>query len=207
MRPETIEALKDPLRFGKMLWPDVEFYDKQREIIHSVRDNDETYVPAGNQLGKDFVAAFIALWYFLCHHPVKVLTTSVKDDHLRVLWGEIDRFIRTASMPLTAEHGGPLIYNHREMRKLVGGAMEKDSYLLGCVSERGEGLSGHHAPFTLLIADEASGVDDMVYSAGQGWMKRFLAIGNPNPCTNFFRGGVEGGDLEEDEVECAATER
>lgn len=46
-----INELRDPLKFAKALWPKVTFYDKQREIIYSVRDNDETFVPAGNMLG------------------------------------------------------------------------------------------------------------------------------------------------------------
>ena len=49
-------SIVDPVEFKKLCWPDVEFYDKQREIIYSVQDNDETIVPAGNMLGKDFVA-------------------------------------------------------------------------------------------------------------------------------------------------------
>ena len=54
----------DPLAFKELFWPDVYFYDKQREIIYSVCENDETVVPAGNMLGKDFVAGFIILYFF-----------------------------------------------------------------------------------------------------------------------------------------------
>src|SRR6516165_73934 len=84
----------DPLKLGRILWPDVRFYKQQEEIIHSVLWNDETYVPAGNMLGKDFVAGFIAVTFFLIfpeskQQHTRVITTSVKDDHLRVLWGEI----------------------------------------------------------------------------------------------------------------------
>lgn len=189
----------DPIRLQELLWPDVEFFLQQREVLYSLLDNEETYVPAGNMLGKDFVAGYAALWFFLAHPVVRVVTTSVKDDHLRVLWGEILRFVQTAKYPLVKELGGPLIINHRDIRKTVndssGGQVCPISYLRGMVSERGEGLSGHHAPQTLLIVDEASGVDDAVYSAGQGWMKRLLVIGNPNPCTNFFFHGIKGGDL------------
>lgn len=46
-----LQCLSDPLKFGKALWPHVEFYGKQREVIYSVRDNDATFVPAGNMLG------------------------------------------------------------------------------------------------------------------------------------------------------------
>lgn len=190
---------RNPLSFAKDCWPDVPFYAKEREIIQSVIDNDETFVHAGNMLGKDFVSGFLALWYFLTHHPVRVITTSVKEDHLRVLWGEIDRFIRTSRIPLLREHGGPLVYNYHETKKVVEGRVHKDSYLLGCVSAKGEGLSGHHSKYTLLIVDEASGVEDEVYKAGQGWMKKLLVIGNPNPCNNFFYKAVKAGDQRADD--------
>ena len=60
---------REPILFFRLLWPEVRFYDKQIEIIESVRDNDETFVPAGNMLGKDYVAAAVALWFFLTRHP------------------------------------------------------------------------------------------------------------------------------------------
>jgi hypothetical protein len=41
----------DPAGLKDVLWPDVVFYDKQWEIIYSLRDNDETMVVAGNMLG------------------------------------------------------------------------------------------------------------------------------------------------------------
>jgi hypothetical protein len=43
--------LQDPFELQKVLWPHVRFYDKQRAIIASVRDDDETFVTAGNMLG------------------------------------------------------------------------------------------------------------------------------------------------------------
>jgi hypothetical protein len=62
MDAETLNKLRsDPLVLCRILWPHVEFYDKQREVIYSVRDNDETIVTAGHKLGKDFVTAFIIL--------------------------------------------------------------------------------------------------------------------------------------------------
>jgi hypothetical protein len=46
-----IEVVQDPIKFAKILWPDVSFYREQREIIYSVRDDEETFVSAGNMLG------------------------------------------------------------------------------------------------------------------------------------------------------------
>ena len=181
------------------LWPHVTFYDRQWEIVDSVERNDETYVPAGNMLGKDFVTGFICVAEFLRHRIARIVTTSVKDDHLRVLWGEINRFINTSRLPLRTEDGGPLIVNHRDVTKVVNGARCSISYLRGMVSAKGEGLAGHHAPYTLGVGDEASGLDDEVYKQFQGWAKRMLFIGNPNPCANFFFRGVEAGDLADDQ--------
>lgn len=41
----------DPVAFANALWPHVIFYREQEAILQSMVDNDETIVPAGNQLG------------------------------------------------------------------------------------------------------------------------------------------------------------
>jgi hypothetical protein len=120
----------------------------------------------------------------------------VKDDHLRVLWGEISRFVQTGRHPLTHKTAGPLLVNHRDIRRVgPDGKLCPVSYLRGMVSERGEGMAGHHAAHTLLVIDEASGVDDLVYTQGDTWARKKLIFGNPNPCENFFKRAVKGGDL------------
>jgi hypothetical protein len=195
----------DPILWGRTLWPQVRFYDKQRQIIYSVRDNDETYVYAAHQMGKDFVAGFIVLWYFLTNPVVRVVTTSVKDDHLRVLWGEIGRYIDTVNpdYPLKREHGGPLIITHREIRKMVPNADGKGchvckiSYVRGMVSLKGEGMAGHHAPKALLIIDEASGIDDQVPQRASSWAKKSFIFGNPYGDTStWFARACLGGDIQ-----------
>src|SRR5690606_28584039 len=129
----------DPIGWARKMWPHVTFYDKQKEIIYSVIQNVETVVPAGNELGKDFVAGFIALYYFIFRDPVTVVTTSVADDHLRVLWGEIEDFIRSAAFPIDYKDGGGLRVNHREIRKVRNGVVDMGkTYLWGAVSEKGE---------------------------------------------------------------------
>lgn len=191
------ETVKDPLKFAKLNWPDISFYKEQIAIIRSIQENDETWVRAGNMLGKDFVAGFIALWFFVAHQPVRIVSTSVKDDHLRVLWGEIGRFIQHARYPLTVDKGGFLVFNHREIRKVWNGETEKISYCVGMVSEKGEGLAGHHARHTLAILDEASGIENTAYEQMATWADKFLIFGNPNNCDNFFRKGNDAGDLKD----------
>jgi hypothetical protein len=119
----------DPIDFAAVLWPSITFYDKQREIIYSVVHNDETFVPAGHMLGKDFVAAFVSLWFFLSRVPCRVVTTSADYPQLEaVLWGEIRRFVQTAAFPLDAP-AGPLVVNHLHIRKVINGTVDGLSYL------------------------------------------------------------------------------
>ena len=195
----------DPIKFCSMCWPDVRFYKEQKEIIYSVRDNDETYVPAGNKLGKDFVAAFIALWWFCSRRPARVVTTSVQEKQLEdVLWGEIRRFVALSKVEL------PILYNHLKIRQLTNsGKVFPNAELIGAVSNTKEGLLGRHStadfkptpndiPRTLCVFDEASGINDETFNSTQTWAQRKLIIGNPFPCANFFFRGVEAGDVPRD---------
>jgi hypothetical protein len=213
-RPDIMEFRDDPFLFASAYWPDVRFYRKQRLVIESVRDNDETYCYAAHQMGKDFLAGFVVLWKFLCFEPCRVITTSVKDDHLRVLWGEIGRFVANSRVPLNSKAGGQLVVKHRELRKLVApptapgathgrGGNSKQAlvadpfqYALGMVSEKGEGMAGHHARFTLLVVDEASGVDYVVVERASSWAKKMIVIGNPyGGPDSWFSKHCKGGDV------------
>lgn len=197
---DPTSLLLDPLKFAALCWPDVKFYDKQVEIIRSVVENDETVVPAGNMLGKDFIAAFISLWFFCSRKPCRVVTSSVDGPQLKgVLWGEIRRFIQTSKVPLPIKENDLLIRHVN-----VDGSLDGLSYLIGRVTQKGEGLLGHHVartderPRTLFVGDEASGLDDETYKAACTWSHRRLIIGNPYPCTNFFRNAVKDGDILRD---------
>lgn len=179
-------------------------YDRQWEVVYSVARSDETVCVAGNMLGKDFVAAFIVLWFFLTRHPCRVVTTSVDHSQLSgVLWGEMRRFVQTAAHPLDAEKGGPLVVNHMQYRKQYNGEIDGLSYVRGRVSRKGEGMLGHHiadvgdgVPRTLFVADEASGIDDATADAAETWANRRLFIGNPWPCSNHFRRAVKEGSTD-----------
>ncbi len=196
----------DPIALKNLLWPQVQFYRQQREIIYSVRDDDETVVVAGNMLGKDFVAGFICLWFFLTRHPCRIVTTSAKDQHLSVLWGEIGQFVHTSRHPLVYPDG-PLVVNHQDIRKVVDGDRCPKSYLRGMVasSDSIAAMQGHHIanvgdgiPRTLFVADECSSVPDEYYTMASTWMNRALLFGNPWPCTNFFYRSVKGNPATND---------
>lgn len=201
------DLIIDPFNFLALCWPDIKLYPQQAEIIESVRDNDETIVPAGNALGKDFISAFICLWFFCSRSPCKVVTHSVDQPQLKgVLWGEMKRFIQTSKYPLPLKVGEDM--NMKLLRP--DGTPDPLSYLIGRVTRKGEGLLGHHVPRTeddkqadgtllprtFFLADESSGIDDEAWEKVDTWCHRKLSIGNPYPCTNFFYKGVKGGNIK-----------
>ena len=190
----------DLLILKETLWPMVKLCDFQVDIIDSTLTCAETYVTAGNKLGKDFTAGLIAVGCFLICQARKltcrIVTSSVAEKHLNVLWGEIGRYISTSRSPLFASQGGPLIVNSLEIRRREEAESKKPyNYLVGMVYDDPEKMAGHHAEFTLFIGDEASGLDDELYKRVCGWAKHKLFIGNPEACQNFFRKGVKGGNL------------
>lgn len=200
----NLAEFRDPMRLKDLLWPDVYFYDKQREVIKSVWEDDATYVPAGNMLGKDFTSGFICLAYFLTRRPCRIVTTSAKADHLRVLWGEIMQFIMSSRIPLTEDRGGPLVVNHQEIRWKHRGVQCPKSYIVGMVASKDSiaSMQGHHVanigdgvPRTLFVSDESSSVPDDYEKMANTWANRQLVFGNTWPCDNFFKRGVKAGTL------------
>ena len=203
------ERVIDPLKMRDLFWPHIKFYDKQIEIIRSVWYNTETIVPAGNMLGKDFIGGFIVLAFFMSRYPCRIVTTSVRDDHLDVLWGEMNRFIQDAKFAIRKEDGGPLIVNHHEIKRwneikdkegnVIGGEEAPLCYVKGMVTGEGEGLAGHHianvgdgVPRTMMVVDEASSSYQEVYDQSQKWANRIFAFGNCWQCSNWWRQAIEG---------------
>ncbi|MGL6095356.1 MAG: hypothetical protein ACRC7O_06100 [Fimbriiglobus sp.] len=191
----------DMLELAADLWPGAYLYDKQRQIVRSVEDDDETVVVAGNMLGKDFTAGLVTVLFFLTRNPCRVVTTSAKDDHLRVLWGEIGRWVRTSRVPLLFKDGGCLVLNHQEIRKVVNGAVCPLSYVKGMVASPSTeaAMQGHHVantgdgvPRTMFVCDESSSVEHGYKKMIDTWARRKLIFGNPWPCDNFFRHAVDG---------------
>lgn len=187
----------DPLKFISVCWPKMMLYDKQRDVILSVRDNVETFVHAANELGKTRIAAVIAIWWFASRTPARVITSSSSETQLKsILWTEIRSLIASAAYPL------PFRVTTLQVEKLKNVETEETEaldYLIGHVTNEVENFQGHHLPNdrprVLAIFDEASGVPDVFFDAADSWAHRKLVIGNPLSTTNFFYRHCRAGDV------------
>ena len=205
--------LVDPVQFCRAVWPHENMYDKQREFLYSLRDDDESVVPAANMMGKDFALARAVIWFFVTrpwyhfklpkHGPCRIVTSSAKDEHLIVLWGEMKNAVRTSKYPMLVDQGGPLLMNHREIFWIDPQTQERCelSYIKGMVSsdESMASLGGHHipnvgdgVPRTMWACDESSSAKDEYKKMTSPWANRMAIIGNTYDCNNFFKRAVDG---------------
>jgi len=162
---------KDPVWFSeevikKHLW------DKEREILESVRDHRETAVRSCNASGKSFTAARVAHWWLLSNPFSVVITTAPTWRQVKeILWREI----KSAADPLI----NPGFYQSDWILETKINIHDK-WYALGLATDRVDQFQGFHSTYLLVIEDEASGIREEIHEAIDGLKPtRILMLGNP----------------------------
>ena len=169
---EITDCLKEwrdnPLQFHTSLFDRI-LWDKQVEVIESVRDNPRTVVKSGNTVGKTHISAEIVLWFLSTHYPAKVITTAPTWTQVEeILWKEIASMYHKAKVPF----GGDLLKTELKL--------SDDWFALGVSTNEVNRFQGFHSPYLLVVIDEALGVSPMIWEAIEGLHPyRILAIGNP----------------------------
>lgn len=173
-------GVEDPAWFVKNVIG-YDLWSKQREIVESVRDNKFTAVKSCNGAGKSFVSASLVAWALGCHYESIVLTTAPTTRQVEeILWQEIARLHAKSRFPL----GGELL----KTKWTLGPKW----FAMGLSTNDPSRFQGFHAPFILVIMDEACGVGSEIYEAVSAVTvsddAHVLLIGNPtDPNTEFFK--------------------
>jgi phage terminase large subunit len=156
-----------------------ELWSKQAETIESVRDHRRTAVRSAHGVGKTMCAAATLLWYMAAYPGARVVSTAPTFSQVREqLWREV------AVMYAAADgfFDGQLTDTKLELAA--------DWLAIGLSTDRPERFSGHHAERLLLVVDEASGVDEAIFEAAEGFLTsehaRVLLIGNPTTLAGTF---------------------
>lgn len=143
-------------------------------------------IRSGHGVGKTAFCAWNALHFVLFRDDVKVIVTSPSLKQMTDgLIPEIQKWIArlpkwmAVQLEVTSErmtrkpHGKNNFVSFRTARK-----------------ENPEALQGVHAQSVMIIVDEASGVEEVVYEAGQGALSTVgsiaILIGNPTKPSGFF---------------------
>lgn len=201
--PDPLEPWKrfqnDPQGFAAHLWPDLPLAEYQREILDSVRDNNQTFVYSGHKMGKSLVAAMAALWFFATRSPATVLVISATEQQLEhVMWAELRRLLTQASDKL------PFVENKLRLRLPEDEDRRRfipRHELIGCGANQPESLQGRNlprqeggVPTVLVVCEEASAIPDRFIESLLPQAHRLLAIGNPLCVQGWFYDGCRAGD-------------
>jgi hypothetical protein len=179
-KPDYYSSLESWIdyKLGEKIW------SKQREISISLKDNRYTAVKSCHGIGKSYIASrAIANW--IDSHPpgdAFVVTTAPTAAQVSaILWRETQRAHRIGQLP------GNIITAGYPQWKLFG---ELVGYGRKPADYADSAFQGIHAPFVLIVIDEASGVEEKLFTAVDALATnknaRVLAIGNPDDPTSYF---------------------
>ncbi|NPV44817.1 MAG: AAA family ATPase [Firmicutes bacterium] len=171
-------ARQDPVFFVRQVLGG-DPWEKQEEILEAVRDHKRVAVRACHGVGKTKVAAWVALWFLYTHPNSKVITTAPTWHQVEnLLWREIHAAHAASRIPL----GGKVLQTQIELGK--------QWFALGLSTDKPERFQGFHAEHILLIVDEASGVEQYIFDAAEGFLTstgaKLLLIGNPTQLSGEF---------------------
>jgi hypothetical protein len=160
-------------KLGEKIW------SGQKKIMNSVRDHRKTAAMTCHDIGKSFISARIAGHWLDIHEPgdACVVTTAPTGPQVKlILWKEIGRM---------HQHGqlrGRL--NQTEWVEKVGDKEETVALGRKPSDYSPTAFQGIHAPFVLVIVDEANGVRGKLWDAMDSLIandgSKMLAIFNPD---------------------------
>lgn len=159
----------------------------QRKVLE---DLDAGYtkisIRSGHGVGKTALCSWIGLHFLLFREDVKVAVTAPAKDQLKDgLIPEVNKWIQrlpewmSKSLDPTSERvtRHPHPSNHFVSFRTAR-------------AEKPDALQGIHATNTMIIVDEAAGVDESIYEAGMGSLSTkgaiAILIGNPTNASGFF---------------------
>lgn len=167
-------------RLGDVLW------SGQVAILEAVRDYRKVAAATCHEIGKSYSAALLAGWWIDTHKPGEafVVTTAPTNSQVRViLWREIGRTHQRGNL------NGRI--NQVEWKLMVGDKEETVGLGRKPDDYNAVAIQGIHAPYVLVIVDEANGVRGPLHEALDSIMandnSKQLMIGNPDdPAGEFF---------------------
>jgi hypothetical protein len=180
-------------------WPGAVFDDFQRDIIESavIGNLSEIAIKGCTGPGKGFGVATVANIIFDVWDECKIITTSSDiSQATSVMFGEIKAVRQRMKWPhyakvMTEEFKGQRATG-RMVKNRQTGLIEPEyeddpkKYLKIANPKTGEGMSGQHGPFSVLIADECSAVPDDIYRNALQWAKLIVALSNPRVLSGWF---------------------
>ncbi len=176
---EEVELFQKCLDFSEK-WTDEYLTVRYEGIFGKVS------VRSGHGVGKTTTMAWAGLWHQMCFFPTKCGTTAPTAHQLEdVLWAEIPSWYNKAPEALRSQ------FKITSLRMEMNGR-ESESFMVGRTArrEQPEALQGLHQDNMMILVDEASGVDDIIFEVAEGTLtsksSRIFLGGNPTRTQGYF---------------------
>lgn len=182
-----IKCAKSRVYFVKHVLQVEHIEDWQMEMLEAL-DSGETKlsIRSGHGVGKTAFCSWNALHFLMFRDDVKVIVTSPSFKQMNDgLIPEVQKWL--AKVPEWMRMNIESISD-----RIVRMPNSKNNFISFRTArkENPEALAGVHASHVLIIVDEASGVDEVVYETGQGALSTkgaiAILIGNPTKPSGFF---------------------
>jgi phage terminase large subunit len=173
------KVVSDPVLFATHILG-VDLWQREAEILRSIKTHRRTAVKACHGVGKTFTLAVVALWWLARYPEGIVLTTSPTQRQVRTqLWSEIHRAVERAKVPYPKLKTTELKFR------------DDNNFAIGFSTNQSENFQGYHGKYVLIIADEAPGIESGIWDAVAGTMAggvvHIVMAGNPTvPSGAFF---------------------
>lgn len=168
----------DPVRFFREILG-VEPWSRQVELIEAVRDHDRVAVCSGHKVSKSHSAAGIALWFYASFRDARVVMTSTTSRQVdQILWRELRMLRARSGVCLACKVDGTATKRPCPHSALIDGdqgelartGLKAPDFreVVGFTASEAEAVAGISGLNLLYIADEASGIDDVIFEAIDG---------------------------------------
>jgi hypothetical protein len=158
----------------------------QIEALRAIaRGHTRVAIRSGHGVGKTALAAWAMLWFANTRTPFKIAVTAPTAPQLfDALWPETVKWFNL--LPSAWRDLWNITSDHITLKG------NDECFITARTSrpDKPEAMAGLHSDHILLVADEASGIDEAVYEAAGGSMSSTgavtLLIGNPTRSSGFF---------------------
>lgn len=176
--PVYPEYVNDPDRFAREVLG-ITFWERQKEIAESVRDNKRTCVVAAHSVGKTVDAACLGLWWLSVHEHAKLVTVAQTHTQLNsLLWHAMRQYAKGAKKRIPGEIYDTPRWEFGSKQRLAFGLSPRKASEIDVVA-----MQGAHDEYLMVILEEAGGLSQYVWQAAlslvTGEKNRLLTIGNP----------------------------
>ena len=163
----------------------------QNRILRAIVEHDRVAISACHDVGKSWTLARVVLWFGSVFPYSKIVTTAPTGRQVeKILWSEIRSAYARSLRPL----GGRMLTT--EWKLTEDGSWFALGFSPSNEANTGEGqgtqstFQGFHAPYLMVVFDEATGVRSALWNMAEGLLTshnvKFICIGNPTSTQSEF---------------------